>query len=118
MLLVGTQLRSRNSVNWWLVGLGILTRDWCEFVEYRFCLNHKFGFKYIDNFLVKAFSNWCIYSVYSLIISKIDPVLTNIGGYASSQETWILTLCVASGTCAPTNSGSNLARLPGDMLRH
>ena len=78
-------MRSRNSVNWWLVGLGILTRDWCEFVEYRFCLNHKFGFKYIDNFLVKAFSNWCIYSVYSLIISKIDPVLTNNGGYASSH---------------------------------
>ena len=116
MLLVGTQLRSRNSVNWWLVGLGILTRDWCEFVEYRFCLNHKFGFKYIDNFLVKAFSNWCIYSVYSLIISKIDPVLTNNGGYARAAI--YPGNLDSSGTCAPIIGGSNLARLPGDMLRH
>ena len=58
-------------------GLGILTREWCEFVEYRFCLNHKFGFSYIDDFLVKAFqTGWCIYSVYSLFSYHIKSTLS------------------------------------------
>jgi hypothetical protein len=57
------------------------------FVEYRFCLNHKFGFSYIDDFLVKAFqTGWCIFCVTPFFLSyQIYPVLTNNGGYPRSR---------------------------------